>query len=450
MSAQVYGHGLPLISVLPFAGLLLSIALIPLISQRFWHHNFAKVTLFWLTVGVLVLLYYLRLEAIPLLLHTLLEEYIPFIILISSLYVVSCGIYISNFLSGSPLSNTLYLAFGTPLASLMGTTGASMVLIGPFLRANSWRKRRDFMVVFFIFLVSNIGGSLTPLGDPPLFLGFLKGVPFFWTLNLLPPMLTIALPLLVIYYFFDRYYYNKEELRAEDRAKESFKVEGLYNFFLILLIVLVLLFSGNLHLGKIHFLGTELSLSSLLRDLLLLAILLFSHLFTPYEIKGKNEFSWFPVKEVAILFLGLFITMIPPVQILLAGEKGALGPVMTQLDKPYHYFYGTGFFSAILDNAPTYLTFLSALLGKFYPGIGDKVAIHRLIEEYPQYLLAISCGAVFWGAATYIGNAPNFMVRSIAEERGIVMPTFLGYILRYTLPILIPLFIVISLIFFRS
>jgi Na+/H+ antiporter NhaD/arsenite permease-like protein len=448
--ANSFGELFPIYTIIPFLGMLASIAIFPLLCPRIWHHHFGKITIFWATFGVLVIIYFLQVEGVYLILHVLLEEYLPFIILLSALYVVSCGIYVSNFLSGTPLTNTLYLAFGTPLASLMGTTGASMVLIGPFLRANAWRKKRDFMVVFYIFLVSNIGGSLTPLGDPPLFLGYLKGVPFFWTLNLLFPMLFLCLPLLLIYYFLDRRFYLNERKQNIPLQKEPFHIQGLYNLFLIFLIIAVLLFSGKANLPKANFFGIELSLNSLIRDLLLLGILAISHLITPYEIKANNEFSWYPIKEVIIIFFGLFITMIPAVQILLSGEKGAFGPLIHWMDKPYHYFYGSGVFSAFLDNAPTYLTFLSALLGKFYQGLPEGTAFSLLIKEHPKYLLAISCGAVFWGAMTYIGNAPNFMVKSIAEERGIPMPSFFGYVFKYSLPILFPLFVLLSQIFFKG
>ena len=448
--ANSFGELFPIYTVIPFLGMLASIAIFPLLSPRIWHHHFGKITIFWATFGVLVIIYFLQVEGVYLIFHVLLEEYLPFIILLSALYVVSCGIYVSNFLSGTPLSNTLYLAFGTPLASLMGTTGASMVLIGPFLRANAWRKKRDFMVVFYIFLVSNVGGSLTPLGDPPLFLGYLKGVPFFWTINLLFPMLFLCLPLLFIYYFLDRRFYLNERKQNIPLQKEPFHIQGLYNLFLIFLIIAVLLFSGKANLPKVNFFGIDLSLNSLIRDLLLLGILAISHFITPYEIKAKNEFSWYPIKEVNIIFFGLFITMIPAVQILLSGEKGAFGPLIQGMDKTYHYFYGSGVFSAFLDNAPSYLTFLSGLLGKFYQGLPEWTALSLLIKEHPKYLLAISCGAVFWGAMTYIGNAPNFMVKSIAEERGIPMPSFFGYVFKYSLPILFPLFVLLSLIFFKG
>jgi Na+/H+ antiporter NhaD/arsenite permease-like protein len=248
----------------------------------------------------------------------------------------------------------------------------------------------------------------------------------------------------------DRRFYLNEKKQNIPLQKEPFYIEGLYNLFLIFLIIAVLLFSGKANLPKVNFFGIELSLNSLIRDLLLLGILAISHLITPYEIKAKNEFSWYPIKEVIIIFFGLFITMIPAVQILLSGEKGAFVPLIHGMDKPYHYFYGAGVFSAFLDNAPTYLTFLSALLGKFYQGLPEGTALSLLIKEHPKYLLAISCGAVFWGAMTYIGNAPNFMVKSIAEERGIPMPSFFGYVFKYSLPILFPLFVLLSLIYFKS
>ncbi len=442
------GELLPFHTVFPFLGMLASIAFFPLLLPKFWHHHFGKISLFWAALGALVVLYYLRSDGLHIIIHVLVEEYLPFIVLLSALYVVSCGVFVSNFVSGTPLGNTLYLAFGTPLASLMGTTGASMVLIRPFLRANAWRKKRDFMIVFFIFLISNIGGSLTPLGDPPLFLGFLKGIPFFWTLNLFLPMLMLCIPLLLVYYLLDRYYYQKEDKYDITIEKEPFRLEGVYNLFLIILIIVVLLLTGIANLPKLRFLGIDVSLNSLIRDVLLLVILLVSYFITPQEIKIKNEFTWYPIKEVIIIFFGLFITMIPAIQILLAGGKGAFGPIIQVLNRPYHYFYGTGIFSAFLDNAPTYLTFLSALLGRFYQGMPDKTALSLLFQEHQKYLLAISCGAVFFGAATYIGNAPNFMVKSIAEERGIHMPTFFGFLFKYTLPILFPLFLVVSLIFF--
>jgi Na+/H+ antiporter NhaD/arsenite permease-like protein len=254
----------------------------------------------------------------------------------------------------------------------------------------------------------------------------------------------------LIYYLLDRRFYLNEKKQNIPLQKEPFHIQGLYNLFLIFLIIAVLLFSGKANLPKVNFFGIDLSLNSLIRDILLLGILVISHFITPYEIKAKNEFSWYPIKEVIIIFFGLFITMIPAVQILLSGEKGAFGPQIQGMDKPYHYFYGSGMFSALLDNAPSYLTFLSALLGKFYQGLPEGTALSLLIKEHPKYLLAISCGAVFWGAMTYIGNAPNFMVKSIAEERGIPMPSFFGYVFKYSLPILFPLFVLLSLIFFRG
>ncbi len=441
------GEVFPLSSGLPFLGLLFSVAFFPLIAPRFWHKHFGKISLFWASIGIFFILYYSKEEGLFLVLHVLLEEYLPFVILIATLYVIACGIYISNFFIGTPLSNTFYLGGGALMSSLLGTTGATMVFLPPFLRANAWREKKDFMIVFYIFLVANIGGSLTPVGDPPLFLGYLKGIPFFWPLHLFGPAFFLIGSLLLVYFFMDLYYFKKEG-REEPLSQEGFRIEGLHNILLLGLVITTLLFTGSLRLGTIKVGFLEVGLNNLLRDLLLLSFLLFSHFKTPLAIKRKNEFSWFPIKEVAIIFLGLFITMTPVLQILMAGERGALGMVLKGLSKPWHYFWGVGCFSAFLDNAPSYLVFFSSLLGKFYGGWPEKEAISFLLKERSQYLLALSAGAVFFGACTYIGNAPNFMVRSIAEEKGISMPTFFGYIFKYTIPILLPLFLLISLIFF--
>lgn len=332
----------------------------------------------------------------------------------------------------------------------MGTTGASMVLIRPYLKANENRQSKTYLIVFYIFLVSNIGGSLTPLGDPPLFLGFLKGVPFFWTLNLFPPMLLCVTLLLLIFYFYDRYQFQKENINITNQKPLKFQIQGKHNFLLLLLVPSAILLSGKIHLREVSFLGVERPLQEWLRDLFLVLLAIISYLTTSQEVRDKNEFTFFPIKEVAIIFFGIFLSMIPAISILQAGEHGALKILVEKLEGAASYFWFTGILSAFLDNAPTYLTFLSSCMGKFYPGVVEKEAIHLLIKEHPSYLLAISCGAVFFGAATYIGNAPNFMVRSIAEERGIEMPSFFGYLFKYTLPLLLPIFILITLIFFRG
>lgn len=446
------GEKLPLITILPFAGILLSISLFPLIAPRFWHRHFGKVSLFWALLSSGALWYFVTIEeTLHLILHVLMAEYIPFILLLSALYVISGNIYLQGNFSGTPLFNTTYLLIGTLLASLMGTTGASIVLIRPLLRANAWRKNKAYIIVFFIFLVSNIGGALTPLGDPPLFLGFLKGVPFFWTLNLLPSMLICVAFLLNLFYLIDTLNFKKEvKDMPEGPKKQTFLILGWYNIFFLLGIPLTILLSANFNLPVVTILGIERPLQEILRDLIFILLAGLSFYITPREIREKNEFTFFPIKEVAILFFGIFIAMIPAISILQAGEKGMLKPLITTLKDPAHYFWTTGLLSAFLDNAPTYLTFLSTCLGSFYPGIPDREAVLHLIQEHPTFLLAISEGAVFFGALTYIGNAPNFMVRSIAEEKGIPMPSFFGYLLRYSIPLLIPLFILLTIIFYRG
>ncbi|MBU4035672.1 MAG: sodium:proton antiporter, partial [Proteobacteria bacterium] len=359
------------------------------------------------------------------------------------------GILLRGTLVGTPVVNTCMLLIGTLLASWMGTTGAAMLMIRPFLRANSHRKNRTFMVVFFIFLIANIGGALTPLGDPPLFLGFLHGVPFFWTLNIAPHMVLAAGILLVCYFFMDSYHYRREKPSPINlNEKVPFGIEGKHNFLFIAAIVISVLISGIVDWGKISIFGVHTSVQDLVRNGLLLLIGTLSIVTTNITVYEENNFSWAPIIEVAYLFIGIFITMIPCLLILKAGGKGALAFFINSVHHPSQYFWSTGIFSGFLDNAPTYLTFLNTALGNFYSSLPEKQAISRLIAENPLYLEAISAGSVFFGACSYIGNAPNFMVRSIAEEAGTPMPSFFGYILKYTLLILIPVFVVVTFIFF--
>ncbi|MGC8872254.1 MAG: sodium:proton antiporter [Caldimicrobium sp.] len=445
------GEKLPLVTVLPFVGILLSIALFPLVLPRFWQKHFGKIALFWALLSILPLLYLFPKETLHEILHTLLAEYIPFILLISSLYIISGNIYLHGNFSGTPLFNIIYLFISTFLASLMGTSGASVVLVRPLVRANAWRKDTAHVFIFFIFLVSNIGGALTPLGDPPLFLGFLKGVPFFWTLNLFPTMFFCVIYLLILFFIIDSLHYRREKsFFPKEKEKKPFVILGWYNIFFLIGVPLTILISANLPLPSLKFFGVERPLNEIIRDLFLVLLAGISYYITPKEVREKNEFTLFPIKEVAILFFGIFMSMIPALNILKAGEKGALKPLIISLNEPAHYFWMTGILSAFLDNAPTYLTFLSTCLGKFYPGLAEKEAILRLIQDYPKYLLAISEGAVFFGALTYIGNAPNFMVRSIVEEKGIPMPSFFGYLIKFSFPILIPMFLLLTLIFYRS
>lgn len=444
------GRELPLTSALPFAGMLLSIALFPLLAPKFWHHHFGKISAFWVALISVPLLVSYRGAAVYEILHIILADYVPFLILLGALYTVSGGILLRGTLQGTPALNTGILATGTLLASWMGTTGAAMLLIRPFLRANSRRKNRTFMVVFFIFLVANVGGSLTPLGDPPLFLGFLRSVPFFWTFSLLPHMAVVSITLLTLYYALDRYYYAREDLapQPDAGAKEPLKIEGGLNFLFLAGIVGAVLMSGVARWGEISILGIHRNIQDVVRDGLLVLMAVLSLIFTKQRVREDNQFTWFPIKEVAILFIGIFLTMIPCLKMLQAGAEGPLAFLIAAVKTPAHYFWVTGGLSAFLDNAPTYLTFLNTALGGFYAGMPETTAVGHLIRENPVYLMAISAGAVFFGAATYIGNAPNFMVRSIAEEAGTPMPSFFGYLLKYSLVILVPVFALVTVIFF--
>ena len=444
------GPSLPLWSCIPFACMLLSIALWPLLMPDFWHHHFGKISGFWAATLAIPFLIAFRGDALYEILHIILADYVPFIILLWSLYTVSGGILLRGTLRGTPIVNVVILMIGTILASWMGTTGAAMLLIRPFLRANNYRKNRTFMVVFFIFLVANVGGSLTPLGDPPLFLGFLHGVSFFWTFQILPHMATVAVILLVIYFCLDTYYYRKEDATApaEDGVKQPLKLEGVHNFIFLAGIVASVLMSGMVDWGEFNTFGVHRAVQDWVRDGLLIIMGVLSLVTTSVGLREDNDFTWFPIIEVAYLFIGIFITMIPCLLILKAGPDGALAFLVNGVTQPTHYFWVTGSLSSFLDNAPTYLTFFNTALGSFYAGMPEAASVPLLMTENAIYLKAISAGAVFFGACSYIGNAPNFMVRSISEEAGTPMPSFFGYILKYSLIYLIPTFVVVTLVFF--
>jgi Na+/H+ antiporter NhaD/arsenite permease-like protein len=439
------GGDLSILWVVPFAGILLSIAIFPLVASDFWHHNFGKISAFWATLFILPFMlsqgWQITLYEV---LHVGLLEYIPFIILLLALFTISGGVQLTGSLVGTPIINTAIILVGTLLASWMGTTGAAMLLIRPLLRANKERKYKVHIVVFFIFLVANIGGSLTPLGDPPLFLGFLKGVDFFWTTKaMFLPMLFMVISLLIIFYIYDSIQFKKEEPLPQVSSKEKIGIKGSFNLLLIIGVVCSVLLSGfwkpNIDFTIYH---VHLELQNIIRDILLLLLAYGSWKFTIKEIREANEYTWFPIQEVAKLFAGIFITIIPAIAILKAGTSGALAGIINSVSSDsgpvnHMYFWLTGILSSFLDNAPTYLVF-------FNTAGGDPQV---LMGELSQTLLAISAGAVFMGANTYIGNAPNFMVKSIAESSGIEMPSFFGYFL-YSLIILFPLFGVISLLFF--
>ncbi len=433
---------------LPFALVLLSIALCPLLIPHVWHLHFGKITALWTALLLIPFTFVFGWhESIHLVAHALIGEYIPFILLLIALYTISGGILIWGNLHGSPKTNTAILAIGTLFASIMGTTGAAMLLIRPLLKANDNRKHRVHVVVFFIFLVANIGGGLTPLGDPPLFLGFLKGVSFMWTVQhmLLPVLLSSAI-LLTLFYLIDRHYYRQEgELLPHDPSPDSkLRVYGKFNFLLLAGVVGSVLLSGLWHSNvQLYFLGNIIYLQNVVRDILLIALALISLKYTPKPVRAGNEFNWDPMLEVGKLFLGIFITIAPVLAMLKAGEaghfKGLISLTHTSAGEPINtaYFWMSGMLSAFLDNAPTYLVF-------FNMAGGDAQV---LMTGMMNTLLAVSMGAVFMGALSYIGNAPNFMVKAIAEQRQVKMPSFFGY-MAWSFGILVPLFVLHTLIFF--
>jgi len=448
------GASLPLWSVIPFVGILLSIALFPLIAPGFWHHHFPKISLFWALVFAVPFLIVYRGEGWLEILHIYLADYIPFIILLWGLFTASGGILVRGRLQGTPLVNTVFLLIGTVIASWVGTTGAAMLLIRPLIRTNKNRQNKIHIIVFFIFLVANIGGSLTPLGDPPLFLGFLHGVSFFWTLKLLPMMSMVSVILMALFFIVDTLLYNREKkssfgaaAEAKEHKTERLSVVGLYNLIFLMGIMGSVLMSGMLKLGEVNIGGVHVGIQNMLRDVLIICMGLLSLYFTPRAIRKENEFTWFPIQEVAYLFAGIFMTIVPALAILRAGSHGALAFLIEAVNEPYHYFWATGILSSFLDNAPTYLTFFNSALGQFYSGMPEASSVPLLMTEKRLFLEAISCGAVFMGANTYIGNAPNFMVRSIAEESGIKMPSFFGFMM-YSIIILVPLFFLVTFVFF--
>jgi Na+/H+ antiporter NhaD/arsenite permease-like protein len=449
--AAELGTVLPAWSGLPFVGVLLSIALFPLVAPRFWHHHYPKVTAAWSIVLLVPFLAVYREVALHEVLHMAILDYVPFIILLATLFTIGGGILVRGSLRGSPPVNAALMLIGTALASWVGTTGAAMLLIRPLLRANRERRHRAHTVVFFIFLVANIGGALTPLGDPPLFLGFLHGVPFFWTFTLWRECLLVSSLVLAMYLALDIYHWRREDplVRLREAGPRApITIAGWHNFLILGAVLAAVVVSGVWHPGEVAILGVNQQVQKLLRDAFLLVMLGVSWLTTSKALRRENEYSWAPIREVAILFAGIFATIIPAVAMLRAGEHGAMAPIIGAVATPGQFFWASGGLSSFLDNAPTYLTFLSTALGRFYAGVPEREAILRLIAENHAYLQAVSTGAVFMGANTYIGNAPNFMVKSIAEEAGVAMPSFFEYILRYSVPFLIPVFLLATWLFF--
>ena len=421
----------PLWSVLPFILMLVSIAVVPLLVPRWWDKNTNKLLLSAaVSIPVLVVV-------MPAGLHLLLDsllDYFSFIVLLGALFVISGGIYIRGEFAGTPLVNTGFLAIGALLANLIGTTGASMLLIRPFLRANHARKRRAHLAVFYIFIVSNIGGLLTPLGDPPLFLGFLRGVPFAWTLTLFPIWATTVGAVLLVFNLYDQYVFLREDvetpgaLAEEVQPRRRLHVQGKRSFLYLIGVMTAAVLSGYLQWPR----GIQ--------EALMIAMALLSWFTTPRSIHEANHFHFHPIAEVAALFAGIFVTMVPALEIL--HDRAS----HFNLHAPWQYFWLSGILSSFLDNAPTYLTFTamaSGLAGTSAENLGGL--LHSDLGV--SLLRAVSAGAVFMGANSYIGNGPNFMVKSIAERHGVEMPSFGGYLL-YSTAVLLPIFVVVTLVFF--
>ena len=430
---------------LPFIGILLTIATGPLLFPKFWHDHYGKIALGWSALTLAPLALFRGTPAsLAAFVHAILGDYLSFIVLLFTLYVVAGGILVVANFRATPLLNTGILAIGTVMASFVGTTGAAMILIRPLLRANAARLHNVHVVVFFIFLVANVGGALSPLGDPPLFVGFLRGVDFFWTTrHIVFETALVAGLLLVVFFLVDLYFHHRDsrvKLIGEEARPLALRIHGAINIVFLALVIAAILLSATWKPGvTINVYGTELELQNIVRDGALILIALASLVFTPNEHREVNGFSWEPILEVAKIFAGIFICIIPVLAMLRAGRNGTFGWLfeMVTLDtgRPHDiaYFWLTGLLSAFLDNAPTYLVF-------FELASGDA---GKLMGELASTLAALSMGAVFMGALTYIGNAPNFMVYAIAVERGVKMPSFFGYLV-WSAVFLLPVFALLT------
>ena len=455
MSAAELGNSLPLWSCIPFAGMLLSIAIIPLIRPEWWEKKKPWVVLFWSLLFLIpfAVAYGLG-TASERFLESIIGDYLTFIVLLFGLFCVTGNISLEGDIKGTPLTNTILLLLSALLSSWIGTTGASMLMIRPIIRANKYRPHKTQIAVFFIFLVSNIGGCLTPIGDPPLLMGFMRGVPFFWSLSLLPVMLMNFGILLIAFFIIDTIFYNKDKklgmsynIAKED--KKPIRLRGAHTIIYLVMIVVAVILSGILptmpafqnaegEVIGLHILGeVSLTVPAIIEIVIILIAAALSLITTKKEVREANHFSWDAIQEVAVLFVGIFVTMIPALLILKA-KGGELG-----LTEPWQMFWATGALSSFLDNTPTYLVFMTTA-GSLGASTGVSTIVGTISQ---QMLMAISCGAVFMGANTYIGNAPNLMVKSIAEENGMKMPSFFGY-MGWSLSCLIPVFIIDMLVFF--
>jgi len=426
---------IPLLSLLPFVLILLAIAILPLFWNHRWEQNKNKLIIACI-LSLPIIVFLIQNGLSQRLLETLLFDYIPFIILLGSLFIITGGIHLSGDIEATPLINLTFLSIGTILASIMGTTGASMLLIRPIIQTNKEREFKVHTILFFIAVVANCGGLLTPIGDPPLFMLYLRGVPFTWFLKLLPEWLFVNGLLLFVYLIMDSYYYKKEKrsnIDLDKRMIRSIKIHGKLNFVWLTGVILSIAFLNEQYLNIIH--SNE--YYKFIREAVIICMAAFSLLLTTKRLRKLNNFSWAPIEEVAYLFFGIFITMIPCLLYLETNAK-SFG-----ISSAFQFFYATGALSGILDNTPTAVTFYSLAHGL---GIQSSV----MVAGIPYDLLkAISLGAVFFGSITYIGNAPNFMVKAIAEDNNIKMPDFLSYIWKFSLIILLPIFILVQLIFIK-
>ena len=429
---------------LPFIGTLLSIATGPVLFPKFWHRHYGKIAAGWALLTIVSLaLAFGGPVALAAVIHAILGEYLSFILLLLALYTVAGGILVTGDLPGSPLTNTGLLALGTLMASIVGTTGAAMILIRPLIRANAGRSRNAHVVIFFIILVGNVGGALTPLGDPPLFAGFLHGIDFFWPVqNLWRQTAIVAVLLLGAFLALDYLYYRTEASSRRTHAGQPVHLRGGINLLFLVLIIASTLVSAEWNAGvSFDIYGTKLELQNLVRDASLVAIAALSVWATPETHRAANDFTWEPIREVAKLFAGIFVAIVPVLAMLQAGRTGAFSWLFSLVSEPdgapseVAYFWLTGLLSALLDNVPTYLVFFE-LAG------GDA---NELMGPLAGTLASISMGAVYMGALTYIGNAPNYMVYAIAQQHGIKMPNFFAYMLWVAI-VLVPLFALLTLL----
>jgi Na+/H+ antiporter NhaD/arsenite permease-like protein len=441
-------HVAPVWLVIPFVMLLLMIATGPLFYEHFWHKNYPKIAI---GLAIMVVFYYLFiLENVHSPVHAM-AEYVQFIALLASLYVASGGILIEIDKKATPMANVTLLLIGALISNLIGTTGASMLLIRPFIRLNKGNIQA-YHIIFFIFMVSNIGGSLTPIGDPPLFLGFLKGIPFFWTLEYNWDNWLFALVLLALaFYFIDRKFgraADNQEPGEEITYSNKFSLIGVRNFGWLFIIICSVFLDPNVIEGvpAIHYEGQKFSF---LREIIMFSAAFFSYKFADQRAIKGNEFNFEPIREVALIFIGIFGTMMPALELVGIFAKSPEGAALITHNTLY---WGTGILSGFLDNAPTYLNFLAAAMASEGASINNIAEVRAFAADgYPDSafeLMAIAVASVFFGAMTYIGNGPNFMVKSIAEQSGIKMPSFFGYIIRFSLPILLPVLFLVWLVFF--